>query len=496
MYELLTTEDKNMITHYIEANAGYLEADLEYILRFWNTAKSGYLNKLFKNQLIISTPISYSESLDDIMDHIDNYIYNDDRCIHFFNDLKCHFKVDDWNEWQTPAWKNYQNISYLLNYKPLATNCLSYDLEINNWKFTKGTKTIKVITKIAKELKIGIAPDENGITDLEYFRRRHSLALNTKKLFGNLCLSIHPLDYMTMSDNSNDWSSCMSWEEEGEYRMGTVEMMNSPCVVVAYLASEDDTFSIAGYNWNSKKWRSLFIVDPNFIANIKGYPYQNDNLTKVVMKKLAELAGWAQQEPKKYSVYTENDDESYINDKKVKLYFQTKKMYNDFGSTNSFLLINPDYTDSELIDTYYTYSGESECMRCGSVNVEREDSLLCDCCDPSSHQCEYCGEYCCDKDLITLGNGTKVCSYCFDEETCQDAITDKYYLYNDLTPVYLYSEDETKRLAWDPIYIYYSFNFLNPRYTTLKDFRLNASGEYYVKPSDLTPEGLELFDTD
>ena len=494
MYELLTNEDKSMIEHYITTGVGYPQAPLEYILRFWDKAKSGYLRKIFKDQLIISTPIFYSESLEDIKDHLDEFVYQDERCYCFINNLKKHFQTEGWNNWQSPAWRTYQDITSLMGYKALAENRLFYDAKINDWTFAKGTKAAKVIAKIAKDIKVGIEPDENGISDLEYFRRRHSLALNTKKLFGNLCLSIHPLDYMTMSDNANDWSSCMSWEEFGEYRMGTVEMMNSPCVVVAYLASENETFPIGGYNWNSKKWRSLFIVDPNFIANVKAYPYQNDNLTKKVMETLAELADWLPQEPTEYSVYTESDEASLINDKLVKLYFSTNKMYNDFGSTTSFLLINPEYSKSELIDTDYNYSGESECMACGGTNVSREDTLLCEECDPSSC-CMYCGEYVDEDELITLGNGTEVCSYCYDEETDTDAITGEHYLYDNLTTVYLYDDDNG--ITNGCIYLYCTDNFLTSKYTTLNELPYKKDTyQYYVNVSDLTPEGLALFDED
>lgn len=487
MYELLTIEDKAMINHYIETYTDFPIADLKHILRFWDRAKSGYLRKLFKDQLIISTPISYFESLDDITNHLDEFIYRDNRCKRFMDTFKGHFQTEEWNR--------YRDIAYLVNYVPLAENRISHDVKVNDWKFTKGTKTIKIISKIAKNLKIGLEPDEEGISDLEYFRRRHSLALNTKKLFGNLCLSIHPLDYMTMSDNSNDWSSCMSWSGAGEYRMGTVEMMNSPCVVVAYLASEDDSLPIADYNWNSKKWRSLFIVDSNFIANVKAYPYQNDNLTKEVMKKLAELAGWAPQEPTKYSVYNENDDTSYINDKLIRLYFYTDKMYNDFGSSaTSFLLINPEYNKPELINTDYNYSGIAECMVCGSTEVSREDTLLCDNCDPSS-RCMYCGEYCCEDDLITLSDGTEVCSYCFDEETGTDTITGEYYLYDNLTSVYLY--DDNDKTTGKYIYLYNINKFLTPEYTTLNKLPFSKDTfQYYVNISDLTLEGIALFDED
>ena len=114
---------------------------------------------------------------------------------------------------------------------------------------------------------------------------------NTAEINANLCLSIHPLDYMTASYNDNNWHSCMNWLQ-GEYRRGVIEMMNSKCVVVAYLESAHDKLTFYGadvHYWNSKKWREFFIVRPNYITGIKGYPYWNRNLEDTVLFWLKDL---------------------------------------------------------------------------------------------------------------------------------------------------------------------------------------------------------------
>ena len=73
----------------------------------------------------------------------------------------------------------------------------------NSIAWTPGMKTTKMIHKVAEILGLS--------EEYEAFRLAHSRILNTKTLKGTLCLSIHPMDYMTMSDNTYDWSSCMSW---------------------------------------------------------------------------------------------------------------------------------------------------------------------------------------------------------------------------------------------------------------------------------------------
>ena len=134
---------------------------------------------------------------------------------------------------------------------------------------------------------VGFATEE----EYEAFRIWHSMLFNSAKMTGNLCLSIHPLDYITMSENDEGWSSCMNWHDEGCYRRGTIEMMNSKYVLVAYVKSENNEIYMGNDNhWNSKKWRSLFYLDKDIITSIKGYPYQHPALVKVIIEKLEELA--------------------------------------------------------------------------------------------------------------------------------------------------------------------------------------------------------------
>lgn len=136
-------------------------------------------------------------------------------------------------------------------------------------------------------------------------------------------------------------------------------------------------------------------------------------------------------------------------------------------------------------------------MKCGGTNVCREDSLIGSCCD-NTEKCECCGDYYDSDDLITLGDETRVCGYCYDEETATDAMTNEQYLFSTLAAVWLYSEDETRHVKSNPIYLYDINKFLSPKYTVLEELRCHNEFpyDYYVKPSDLTAEGLALFDAD
>ena len=297
----------------------------------------------------------------------------------------------------------------------------SFEIEQANGKFFRinnGCKTSKTLGKLAAIF---------NLPGWEDFRICHSLILNQKGLGGTLTISIHPLDYMTMSDNSYDWESCMSWANEGGYRQGTVEMMNSPSVIVAYLSGEEP-YRIAGRDWNSKKWRQLFVVDERLIVGVKDYPYHNENLGMEVMKWLRELAeknlGWTYLETEKYTVDSKKLHVGYLPEEYQDFYldFNTQAMYNDFGCLDYHWLMISDnlttddfgshYRRSESKYLYIPYSGRSQCMICGSTDVDFEDEscLACEECQ-DRQRCDCCGEIAGEVYEI---DGIRLCSYCWD----------------------------------------------------------------------------------
>ena len=346
-----------------------------------------------------------------------------------------------------------------------------------------------------------------NMSNFEDFRIKVSQILNQKVLKGNLCLSIHPLDYVTMSDNNSDWSSCMSWMDNGCYRQGTVEMMNSPMVIVAYLTASEP-MDVCGLEWNNKKWRELMIVNKDLITNIKSYPYFNSNLTKAALSLLRELAAknlpeWNFDETlRKY----EPNEYVYVDDYKLMIYPSSNAMYNDFLNDpymnaayfNKDLYCCANTDDDGYIRIHFNYSGKSECMGCGREAdfYDNEGHLMGECCDTVVF-CAICGESYRDEDELTCVDGRLLCPDCFDDNVAQDAITGENHLTRNLTPIRLLSDkDETKIV--ETIFVY----DIEESYTA-KHFKIIRKREalnrfyadpyYYVYPADCTDEGLALF---
>ena len=442
IFNKISENEQGMIANYIEAYAGYdgegasLTAPLDQILRFWSANKVDLFN-VFGGELILNKKVSFNKPIAMIED--DMVVLTNGVGHPFYRSF------ENWkNREISSSDENYKyrwELSELLYTNTLATNVWTgenfslvtpdgHKIDVN-----KGCKVSKVLGKIARAF---------NLEGYEEFRIAHSQFLNQKQLNGELCVSIHPLDYMTMSDNTCDWSSCMSWEGMGDYRQGTVEMMNSQYVVVAYLKSSEDMGMPGGGYWNSKKWRCLYIVTPHIITGIREYPYANPELNGTVLQWLRELAtlntNWVPFEETVTEVRNNADTTVASMDRVIHLDFTTHMMYNDFYAQR------PAYLSPSIPDDYdLCFSGESECMVCGQEIAyyggdNQTNALVCEDCDDSIW-CAECGERISRHDAYQV-DGMYVCEYCYDNHFSECNICEELHHESDVRPVYLRYEGE------------------------------------------------------
>lgn len=450
-FELLTENDKKLIVNYIKAfgssDSEELKkmAPLEEILWEWDCQNSKQLLKMLNNQLILEFPVEFEKSANQLMDDFyDAYKkypilsnFNtawDTSLAPYFEEEEKYIIFGKEYKTKTPS-ELFWKISKLINPTNLIDNCCpeTFDIPTPDGKVIhakQGMKVMRLLSKIANAF---------NIPNFEDFRIAHSMVLNDRKLNGELCISIHPMDFMTMSDNNCHWTSCMSWMEPGDYRSGTVEMMNSPCVVIAYLKSADNMTYYYGSSvneWNSKKWRSLFVIDKDVIFNVKNYPYENKTLTEkclFILKELAEKNLGYSYDNKTFVFDSFNAFE--YNNITRKIHPSTDYMYNDCGSQQIGIL-NPNPEESKL---YINYSGPFTCMWCGYRGDAGSDSVVCyDCCN--EYRC-----CCCDtrlsEDYYYEWEGEIYCEDCYYDMFEVDALTEEN-IHNTDT-VYLYLVDKT-----------------------------------------------------
>ena len=415
MLNLITENEKRMMMNYISDYAVKAEpvtkmADFDYIFRLWEKAKSEYLFNLFGGKLILETDMSFANP--------DKLVEKElDRAIYGFGDAKNEDIASFIENIRNTARKAYGNsntsafwaISDLCRVEALVKNkytegTISFESPFTNKeiKVQNGCKAVRMLGKIAEDM---------GVKGFEEFRTALSIITTKKDIKGKFCLSIHPFDYMTMSDNGYDWSSCMSWKEDGCYKQGTIEMMNSPMVVVAYFKSGEDDFVLNAdrpeEKWNNKKWRELFIINEDVITNIKAYPYLNSEFSRFALNwlvKLAREANFSDYE-NYHSEWSYESQPDYID-----IEFDTNNMYNDFEAD----CVQYSYFKKDLHDLYCYYSGEPECVYSGEEDpeFESEHSSLVSINIYENEVCECCGH------RVRMGSmsherGRAYCSECY-----------------------------------------------------------------------------------
>lgn len=386
----VTEDERKTILHRLDEYISYQTRDFDEYFSIWAKRKKN-LFKMFNGKLILSKPVEIKVTPEILArSFIESQEFTELKCqiLENFRMLKKFHKEIFFEETQGSSYY------HLFDMKNLAENVYHGPemwLAFADGKVIKvreGAKLIKTLAKIIA--KINWKPLNETF---EAFRLKHSIISNTKTLKGELCLSIHPLDYMTLSDNSYDWSSCMNWAD-GEYRIGTVEMLNSTNVVVGYLRGQEDKnihdpILAKAY---AKKWRSLFIVTEEVITNVKGYPYQSEVLNRLCVDWLKELSK-NEYDNKEIIVTPASDEEATEKCITRYIHFDTNYMYNDMGLVKNFSYFKKPLSAYDDWDNYIDYSGPSQCFCCNRCYGEFSEpsSLLCDNCDEVDYSyCECC----------------------------------------------------------------------------------------------------------
>ena len=511
-YEALTAQDKEYITEYIEQWGGInspikIKAPLDYILREWNKSKQTLFN-IFGEKLMLEKEIQVEDGDNKKIREINNYLNSTNPGTDFINSVRKLFTFNGTYFEDTYATYN------LTQAKQLFTNRVAKEFSYRNKdnkviKVPEGAKVMRVLQKIAKEF---------DLPDFEIFRNHISRITEIRKSKIKFTLSIHPLDYMTMSDNANGWESCMNWTQgPGSYRAGTIEMMNSPVVVVAYITTKPYYPANTSIEWTSKSWRELIIVHPNTICSVKSYPYYNISFDKALVNWLADLVEekteWRYNRKKPQENLESCSDIKAWQDKEDKdnyflLHFETNEMYNDFGNTDNYGIFSINPPDNKYHTFTINYSGLMTCMCCGESNYysDNTEAVICEDCEPSTY-CYCCGERVNANDAIEV-DGEWVCEDCYNDlhrcMCCEDA-----HFEDDLTLMFVgHIDNQTINIDYDEHYICSEclankeyLKYLGDTNIRAKTIRLDSSPYYgavalLIEEDDLNVEAKRIIVND
>lgn len=310
---------------------------------------------------------------------------------------------------------------------------------------------------------------------LERIIQSLSMIIQENTVHGRLCLSVHPLDFLSLSENNHGWRSCHALD--GEYRDGNLSYMCDSVTIIAYLKSDEDTILpqfTKEVPWNNKKWRCLMFFDQGRKCVWAGrqYPFTSrDALIQVAAKLFRPMEYFSSGYVHPYTLNWEyitfrsvspkfNENSTGVYGLKVPHIFTDGYIYpltkfiKDGKYSNAYndLLNSHFYTPALLFYGFRNFldntippieiGGEAPCIHCGKSHSYDSSTMLCgdDVLLYTDEEiegvscCPICGERFFDDDG-KLFQGELYCEDCYDrmdviscpncgEEFCAD---DGYY---------------------------------------------------------------------
>ena len=328
----------------------------------------------------------------------------------------------------------------------------------------RDNKKIQKGSKIVKSFKYFIE-DKQLLADLQ---NKASEIIQENKVEGYLTFSVHPLDFLSSSENTYNWRSCHALD--GEYRAGNLSYMCDRGTMMVYL-SGDEKVKLPHFPedvlWNSKKWRMLLHFDQMLDVCFAGrqYPFFSpgalEKVFEIFSNNMATMQhtwsnglqrekwlGWYNDYIEKFAsqesgreVHFEDDRYYVMNgcicDKYATVLDAPNSLhFNDI--TRSSCYTQPYY----MYKSYYHHTPSTfrmgaavKCLCCGEAIINGDDSMMCSDCEceygnsdsDEYRTCDCCGTRFYYEDAWWVGDDI-ICPNCADRETfiCEEC-EDRYY---------------------------------------------------------------------
>lgn len=296
--------------------------------------------------------------------------------------------------------------------------------------------------------------------------------IQENKIEGYLYLSVDPRDFLTLSENNENWWSCQTLD--GDYRSGNLSYMVDNTTIIAYLSNgKPQRLKCFPRDilWNSKKWRMLVHTDMENCAYFnRPYPYESEELLKetnnllhyfkilnplfsepqdlgfrVVKKQRNQEMLFCNQLVSEGRVFDTRDiiDQSdylgycdiissncyspivAVNTRKINDYIRDYSSLDSKKKTNN----HSEYEEFKKIFGI-KIGGNVSCPCCGDEHLSRENSFLCDICiaDKDADEdfyvsCDSCYHHIYEDDECYWINDVPYCEKCYNAMKQEDKIT-------------------------------------------------------------------------
>jgi hypothetical protein len=398
------------------------EPKVDYLFREWKTNKEKFIKRF--GGLIYEFPVPIEFSLDDAQKRY--------RAMEFANTVS-----DTFNN---PTLAEFIDE----NLDTFFENKVSKSSGVN---IPEGMKLLKAFKYFE--------PNKSALRNIQDMA---SQIIQENKIKGTLCFSVHPLDFLSSSENTYNWRSCHALD--GEYRAGNLSYMVDGATFMVYLKGGDDQ-KLNGFGnvlWNSKKWRMLLHTndDDSIMFAGRQYPFSSksgiDKVLEIYNSMFStdfwgnkQFSGWRADYIDTYVPY-DATDMSDVRDLAGKYLVYSNQLveigqivkegynalnYNDVLKSTCYkypyyAVANPysyGYPKLErLLEHPVIVGQEVPCLHCGQELISNAETMRCDDCELEFGteendvfgSCDCCGARIYVDDAISVGDdGDLICDHCF-----------------------------------------------------------------------------------
>jgi len=362
---------------------------------------------------------------------------------------------------------------------------MQYDEYSNLYQFVKANKesffsnlvsntTITFDKPIIKGMKLSKA-FKYFISDKEMLVQVQQLAssyIQKDKITGKLCLSVHPLDYLSASETTYNWRSCHALD--GEYRAGNLSYMADGVTICCYIKGKGidvlPNFP-SGFFWNSKKWRMWIHISDSWDYCFLGrqYPFTLDGITEkirellpgsdwckfsdVQINKVNDQTNGIEYNLGKNYIILQGEFDHELYDIRDVVQEGSKLNYNDLLYSSFY---KPYYASRSFVERKHlppkiTVGHRVKCLCCNQYDIEPGESLMlcCDCAQKLGLAdygivCNCCGETVDEDEITYLHDGTPICNRCISDyfycENCNEWFSEDEIEYSEKYQQYFCKE--------------------------------------------------------
>jgi hypothetical protein len=245
---------------------------------------------------------------------------------------------------------------------------------VSGIKCVAGQKRSRTINKICQKY----GTDKHADYNVAFAKLAD--ALNPLTLERKALLSVHPCDFLEMSNRENSWKSCHNLDD-GEWRAGPLSYLSDNCSMVFYTIDGD---KVKHYYDAPKITRQIFSYSGGILLQSRLYPCTRDDGARQNYRNIVQHAiATCLDIPNFWELKTSREKiEKYIETHPDALHYPDYD-YEQYYATVSLI--------KDMHVTQLTIGNAPLCLVCGDV-VTTHESICCDDCgDDTMYFCHQCG---------------------------------------------------------------------------------------------------------